>query len=98
MIDIRKLQQRTKKPAAEDKFSEPVEISVKPPKTRTPTPTPPTPTHVTPITPDAPKEESIKPDTKVYTVWFDDDALGYEVNEIFLLSEECSSFNFRVPS
>ena len=84
------LQERTSKSTREDASTEPVVISVKPPKIHTPTPAPPIPAPpiFTPITSAAlvaPTENWLKSDTKVYTIWFDDDALGYEVNEIFLL-------------
>jgi hypothetical protein len=50
----------------------------------TPTPKPPKPKQDIPIS--TPTEDSIPPNTKVYAVWFDDDALAYAVNNICILN------------
>ncbi len=59
--------------------------SPKPPSPKPPSPKPPSPKPPSPkpsvINTNLP-EDFIKPGTKVYAIWFDDDRLVYEVNEI----------------
>ena len=91
MVAINHLQERRSKSAKEDRSDQTEKISVgrvaSPPKTSSRMPTPPV----------SRREAIIEPGTEVYTVWFDDDVLGYEVNPISLLNR-CLLINFRVSS
>lgn len=88
MAAIINLQQRTSETTANDKFSQTMEISVKPvvsPKPPTPRPPIPQPRVPQPPVPQ-PSTPPIEPGTIVYAMWFADDALAYEVNEISVLN------------
>jgi hypothetical protein len=88
MEAIRRLQGRTSEVSARDVSNQTVEIFVKPPKPKpdfpTPTPILAKPKSDFPLS--TPTEDSIPPNTKVYAVWFDDDALAYTVNNICILN------------
>ncbi len=91
MTAIKHLQERTSKSRAQAESTQTDEISLKSlsPKSdsskRIPSPKPPSPKPPSPKPPvintNLP-DDFIKPGTKVYAVWFDDDRLVYEVNEI----------------
>ena len=90
MKAIQHLQKRTPKISAKDESNQTVQISVRPvkpePEIETLPPPPPKPQKIpTPTPPITPTEESIRPNTKVYAVWFDDDALVYRVIEVNIL-------------
>lgn len=78
MSAINDLQGRGSKSARVDREGQTVEISVG--RVATP-PKPPSPITSPPI---SHREDTLKSGTEVYTVWFDDDVLGYEVNPIIL--------------
>jgi hypothetical protein len=77
---INDLQERKPKRKVKSERTQTDEISLKPPVTRKRTPSPIGPTRITPDLP----EDFIKPNTRVYAVWFDRDCFVYEV---------CSNFN-----
>jgi len=79
---INDLQERTPKPKVKSEPTQTDEIPLGPPGPPKPKPKP-IPKPPTPIIPVLP-EDFIKPNTRVYAVWFDRDCFVYEV---------CSNFN-----